>query len=63
MDLDIINPLRILGGRMFVGIGNMMGWLVKTLKITKIIKYTSYVRICVYMNVLGAFLESIIVSF
>jgi hypothetical protein len=45
------------------GIGNTLGSFVKMSEITKTTKYTSYARICVYMNVVGSLPESIVISF
>jgi hypothetical protein len=45
------------------GIGDTLGLYVKTSEITRIGKYTSYARIYVYMNVVKALLESIVISF
>jgi hypothetical protein len=45
------------------GIGNAMGYFIKISDVTKSTRHISHERICVYMNVAGALLESTIVSY
>jgi hypothetical protein len=45
------------------GIGDTLGSFVKISEITKVAKYTSYARICVYMNMTTTLPESITISF
>jgi hypothetical protein len=45
------------------GIGNTLGSFIKISKIKKEAKYTSYARIYIYMNVAGALLDVITLSY
>jgi len=45
------------------GIGNMLGNFVKTFEITKKGHYTSYTRICVYINVSKLLPEAICIRY
>ena len=46
-----------------MGIGNTVGHYVKTSEVTKQRKYTSYARICVYMNISKALLGVVMVEY
>jgi hypothetical protein len=45
------------------GIGNPLGSFIKISEITKVAKYTSYARICVYMNVVGALSDAVTITY
>jgi hypothetical protein len=45
------------------GIGNTLGSFVKVSEVTKVERYISYARICVYMNIVGALPVLIVVSY
>jgi hypothetical protein len=46
-----------------MGIGNTIGQYVKASEATKQQKYTSYARICVYMNIAKALLGAVILEY
>lgn len=46
-----------------VGIGNTIEPYIKTTEVTRQMCYTTYVKICVYMNVSNTILESILLSY
>ena len=56
-------PHEFWNEEVFSGIGNTLGSYIKTTKITQQKRYTTFARICIYLDVLGAIPKSIALTY